>query len=104
MNNETAVTSLSNGTAVTVHIGERLDFSANGVLQHAAKRTKNPDVREVVIDLDATTRLYDSGMALLMLLRKGVGRLKDQIYVVNCCPEIRKVLSSTRYERFFHVV
>lgn len=77
-----------NSETLVLRIGECLDLSINALVQQAIQALEASRPERVVVDLSATRKVFDSGMALLLLLRNRAGHLKDQIYLTNCAPRI----------------
>jgi anti-anti-sigma regulatory factor len=73
---------------LVLHIGERLDLSVNELVQQAIQSIATKAPERVVFDLAATHKVFDSGVALLLLLRNRAGDVKDWIYLANCAPRI----------------
>lgn len=77
---------------VTLAIAGPLDFRAHGLFCEAcAQSGLHKDIR-YVIDMRETERVHDSGLGLLLMLRKRAGDKAD-IQIVNCPPEIRDMLA-----------
>jgi len=86
-----------------VPIGERLDISVNRKMVRARKMVKGITVDRLVIDLAETRHVYDSGLALLLLLHQHAGELKDHIHLINCRPRVRKRLTGSPIGSRFHI-
>ena len=77
-----------NSKTLVLRIGECLDLSINALVQQAIQALEASRPERVVVDLTATRKVFDSGMALLLLLRNRAGHLRDRIYLTNCAPRI----------------
>jgi anti-anti-sigma regulatory factor len=74
--------------ALVLRVGERLDLSLSELVQQAIQSIATTVPERVVVDLGATRRVFDSGVALLLLLRNRAGHLKGRMYLANCAPKI----------------
>jgi anti-anti-sigma factor len=89
---------------ITIRVDEQLDFSAHRAFSHACEElAAYPDTRKIIIDLSRTRRVFDSGLAMLLMLRDRAGRLKGRIMLANCGPEIRERLSTSKFGAQFHI-
>ena len=62
------------------------------------------DVRAVdVVDLNGATYLDSSALGMLLLLRDHAGSDKADIRLINCNPDVRKVLSVSNFEQLFAI-
>jgi anti-anti-sigma regulatory factor len=60
----------------------------------ACELAARPGPRAIEVNLGKTHYVQDSGLAMLLMLRSCSGRLKNQIKLVNCSPEIRRRLEA----------
>jgi anti-anti-sigma factor len=89
---------------ITIRVDEQLDFSAHRAFSHACEElAAYPDTRKIIIDLSKTRRVFDSGLAMLLMLRDRAGRLKGRIMLANCGPEIREQLATGKFGAQFHI-
>ena len=89
---------------ITIRVDEQLDFSAHRAFSHACEElAAYPDTRRIIIDLSKTQRVFDSGLAMLLMLRDRAGRLKGRIMLANCGPEIRERLATGKFGAQFHI-
>jgi HptB-dependent secretion and biofilm anti anti-sigma factor len=82
------------GNVITLSIAERLDFSAHDNFCEAAQHGAAHRGAKYVIDLGRTERIYDSGIGLLLMLRKRAGGGDADIRIVNCRPELKDALTA----------
>ena len=90
---EISVSELGNDRVITIRVDEQLDCSAHSEFIRACRLAEMSKPGEVVIDLNRTRRIADSGLAMLIMLRHRLGKVRNRILLVNCRPELRKVLS-----------
>jgi anti-anti-sigma regulatory factor len=89
--------------ALRLQVGEQLDVSACPQIYEARRILSSAVLDRIVVDLAATRRVLDSGLALLLVLRERAGRLRDHIYLANCRPEVRSRLTGAGLESQFCV-
>lgn len=78
-----------NDDTISIRAGESLDLSACDVVTRVCNLAKHPHIRFVVIDLENTKHIRDSGLAILILLRQRARKLVRQITIVNCRSEVK---------------
>jgi anti-anti-sigma factor len=90
------------GNQVTIYIQGRFDFSSHQDFRSAyEKLTKVPS--QYRVDLQGTTYLDSSALGMLLLLRDYAGGEQSQIHVVNCSPDVKKILLISNFEQLFDI-
>jgi anti-anti-sigma factor len=56
-----------------------------------------------VVDLQATDYMDSSALGMLLVLRERAGGDRAQIRIVNCKPEIRRILDIARFGQLFQI-
>jgi anti-anti-sigma regulatory factor len=79
-----------------LHAGDRLDLTNCQHFLRAAYLLRNSMLDHVIIDLRATRQVLDSGLSLLLLLRRYAGERVDRISMVNCSPTVYRRLRQAR--------
>lgn len=99
-----AITSLpsSDGQELTILIQGRFDFGAHQEFRNAYERV-NSTPQRYVIDLKDTTYLDSSALGMLLLLRDHAGGDNAQICLLNCNPDVRKILAISNFEQLFKI-
>jgi anti-anti-sigma factor len=99
-----AITSLpsSDGQELTILIQGRFDFGAHQEFRNAYERVDSTPQRYVV-DLKDTTYLDSSALGMLLLLRDHAGGDSAQISLLNCNPDVRKILAISNFEQLFRI-
>ena len=90
------------GDQLNIVIAGRFDFSLHAEFRDAY-RNLPPDIK-YVIDLSQTTFMDSSAMGMLLLLREFAGEASADICLLNCSPEVRKVLSISNLDKMFTLV
>ena len=99
-----AITSLpsSDGQELTILIQGRFDFGAHQGFRNAYERV-NSTPQRYVVDLKDTTYLDSSALGMLLLLRDHAGGDSAQIRLLNCNPDVRKILAISNFEQLFKI-
>ncbi|WPC06602.1 STAS domain-containing protein [Pseudomonas sp. MBLB4123] len=99
-----AITSLPSpdGQELTIVIQGRFDFGAHQEFRDAYERTSVSPER-YVIDLKGTTYLDSSALGMLLLLRDHAGGEHAQIRLLNCNPDVRKILAISNFGQLFQI-
>ena len=99
-----AITSLpsSDGQELTILIQGRFDFGAHQEFRNAYERV-NSTPQRYVVDLKETTYLDSSALGMLLLLRDHAGGDSAQISLLNCNPDVRKILAISNFEQLFNI-
>lgn len=92
----------ADGQELTITIQGRFDFNAHQAFRDAYQRTDCTPKR-YVIDLASATYLDSSALGMLLLLRDHAGSDKADIRLINCNPDVRKVLSVSNFEQLFSI-
>jgi HptB-dependent secretion and biofilm anti anti-sigma factor len=99
-----AITSLpsSDGQELTIMIQGRFDFGAHQEFRNAYERV-NSTPQRYIVDLKETTYLDSSALGMLLLLRDHAGGDSAQIRLLNCNPDVRKILAISNFEQLFRI-
>lgn len=90
------------GDQVTIYIQGRFDFSSHQDFRNAyEKLPKTP--AQYRVDLQGTTYLDSSALGMLLLLRDFAGGEQSSIQVVNCSPDVKKILLISNFEQLFDI-
>lgn len=98
------ITSLpsTDGQELTIVISGRFDFGAHQEFRNAYERVSSTP-RRYVVDLKDTTYLDSSALGMLLLLRDHAGGDSAQIRLLNCKPDVRKILAISNFEQLFQI-
>ncbi len=92
----------SDGKELTIKIQGRFDFSAHQEFRDAYEKTKD-DPSEFVVDMKETTYLDSSALGMLLLLRDHAGGDNSHIKIINCNPDVKKILTISNFEQLFTI-
>ncbi|HSX19975.1 MAG TPA: STAS domain-containing protein [Gammaproteobacteria bacterium] len=99
-----AITSnLSNdGTLLTISVQGRFDFAALQNFRSAYEKVL-PKPNKYIIDLKESEYLDSSALGMLLALRDYSGGDNADISVINCNPDVKKILVITKLDELFSV-
>jgi len=92
----------TDGRSLTIKIQGRFDFSAHQEFRDAYEKV-NDDPKEYVVDMKETTYLDSSALGMLLLLRDHAGGDNSSIEIVNCNPDVKKILTISNFEQLFTI-
>jgi anti-anti-sigma regulatory factor len=81
-----------NDPAITINVGEDLDLRLRDTFLQVVGCAQRNVASRIVVDLSKTRRIFDSGLAMLMLLNARAWRLSSKIRIVNYRPELQRRL------------
>ena len=91
---------LSNsGNTVTIGISGQFDFEIVQEFRAAYSDHKNADY---IIDMRAMEHMDSSALGMLLNMRKSLGD-KTRISIINCRPQIKKILTISRFDKKFEI-
>lgn len=89
---------------LTVKIGTHFDISSSRFFNQMIKSIRSISPKILVIDLIETQHLFDSGLALLMLLQQQAFELENRIYLINGNSKIVDALSASSVTKKLHIL
>ncbi len=92
----------NDGRALTINIEGRFDFSAHQDFRESYE-TSDKDPDEYCVDMKETTYLDSSALGMLLLLRDHAGGDTANIKIVNCNPDVKKILTISNFEQLFSI-
>lgn len=97
-------TNIQSENVIYITTGDILDITAYRIFYKAALlATASGEYSAIVLDFARTHHLFDSGKAMLLFLRRESGRLKNQIYLTNVRPNIKRKLLQSGQSRLFNI-
>jgi anti-anti-sigma factor len=87
---------------LTLHMGERFDFSIHRAF-HDACLMEGQSARTYVVDLGEVGTMDSSALGMLMLLREKAGGDVAEIRIVNASADLRNTLRIAGFDRLFTV-
>jgi len=89
----------SDNSELTISIAGRFDFEL--VQDFRATYAEKQNVR-YTIDMRATEHMDSSALGMLLNMRKTLGE-STKISIVNCRPQIKKILTISRFDKKFNI-
>lgn len=89
------------GDLVTIRINGHFGFPVYRQFREAYEPAG--PARQYVVDLQATDYMDSSALGMLLVLRERAGGERAQIRIVNCKPEIRRILDIARFGQLFQI-
>lgn len=80
-------------SVITITVGEVLDLRFRDTFLKAIECAQRDVTCRIVVDLRKTRRIFDSGLAMLMLLNDRTWRLSGKIRIINCNPALKQRLA-----------
>ncbi len=90
------------GNQVTIYIQGRFDFSSHQEFRSAYEKLSHAPTNYRV-DLQGTSYLDSSALGMLLLLRDYAGGEQSSIQIVNCAPDVKKILLISNFEQLFDI-
>jgi len=97
-----AIHSSITDNTLTIEISERFDFSDYQEFRDCYENLSEPPASFVVDFLDATY-LDSSALGMLLLLRDYGGGDDAAIELINCNPDVRKILTISNFGQLFEI-
>ena len=92
----------SEDQALVISVSGRFDFSAHQEFRDAYETSEaQPDAYKV--DMREATYLDSSALGMLLLLRDHAGGDNSAIEIVNCNPDVKKILTISNFEQLFTI-
>jgi anti-anti-sigma factor len=91
----------SDGQQLTINIKGRFDFSTHQDFRGAYE--KGADAKRYVVDLKETHYLDSSALGMLLLLRDHAGGERADVRLVNCSPDVVKILAISNFSKLFRI-
>ena len=85
------------GSALTISIVGRFDFE---MVQEFRNAYADKNASNYVIDMRSTEHMDSSALGMLLNMRKSLGDSAD-ISIINCRPQIKKILTISRFDKKF---
>lgn len=89
----------SDGNTVTIGISGRFDFE---VVQEFRAAYNDKSNVNFIIDMRSTEHMDSSALGMLLNMRKSLGDA-TKISIINCRPQIKKILTISRFDKKFDI-
>lgn len=90
------------GKKLVISIQGRFDFSAHQDFRNSYE-SLSVQPATYRVDMSDTTYLDSSALGMLLLLRDHAGGNAANIEIVNCSPDVKKILTISNFEQLFTI-
>lgn len=90
------------GKELVIHIKGRFDFSTHQDFRNAYEEVAD-EPEAYIVDLREATYLDSSALGMLLLLRDHAGGDGHKVRIVNCNPDVKKILTISNFEQLFTI-
>ncbi len=92
----------NDGKSVTIAISGQFDFN---VVQEFRNTYMNIDTGQshVVLDMREAEYMDSSALGMLLNMKKHLGVGDNSIRIVNCRPQVKKILDISRFDKKFQI-
>lgn len=87
------------GADLTISIVGRFDFE---MVQEFRNAYADKDASSYIIDMRGTEHMDSSALGMLLNMRKSLGDGAN-ISIINCRPQIKKILTISRFDKKFKI-
>ncbi len=94
------ITVKSTDENVTIILGKQLDF--NSVEEFRRAYSEN-NMKTCIIDFRDTEYMDSSGLGMLLNMKRYLEGKTDDIKLINCRPQVKKILLISRFELKFTI-
>ncbi|MBV1907122.1 MAG: STAS domain-containing protein [Pseudomonadales bacterium] len=94
--------SSADGSNLTISVSGRFDFSSHKDFKNAYEGASGSP-NEFTVDLREASYLDSSALGMLLLLRDHAGGDGAEIKIVNCNPDVRKILTISNFQQLFDI-
>ena len=92
----------ADGRGLTIEVEGRFDFSAHRDFHETYERLDS-EPKQFIVDMRDATYLDSSALGMLLLLRDHAGGDAAEVKIVNCNPDVRKILTISNFEQLFEI-
>ncbi len=92
----------ADGKELTIHVKGRFDFSTHQDFRNAYENAP-ADMQSYTVDLREATYLDSSALGMLLLLRDHAGGDGKRVRIINCNPDVKKILAISNFEQLFSI-
>lgn len=90
------------GKELTISVKGRFDFTVQQDFRKAYEDV-DEDMNDYVVDLREATYLDSSALGMLLLLREHAGGETGHVRLVNCNPDVKKILEISNFGQLFPI-
>jgi hypothetical protein len=91
----------ADGRVIAIQVDENLDLTVHSLFAQACELVADPNPGAIEVNVGRTLNVRDSGLAMLLMLKRCASHLDQPIKLVNCSPELRNSLLARRMDGQF---
>jgi len=95
------VTKSSDGKTITVNLPSEFDFRSHRDFRETHKDADS--TAQYILDFSVTEHIDSSALGMLLLMREGLGNDDARVKLINCRPNIKKLLEMASFHQLFDV-
>ncbi len=84
-----------------IRVSGRFDFSVRNDFQDGYSDVSGGN--GLILDLGDTEYIDSSALGMLLLLKEHAGKAKSHVVIRNCTPEVRRILSVSKFDQMFEI-
>ncbi len=95
------VTKSEDGKTITIKLPGEFDFRSHKDFRqtHADSDTR----AQYILDFSLTEHIDSSALGMLLLMREGLGNEEAHVKIINCRPNIKRLLEMASFHQLFEV-
>ena len=86
---------------VTISLGSKFDYES--IMEFKESYSKCQEVKKVTIDFRDTEYMDSSGLGMLINMRNDMADAAPAVQLINCRPQVKKVLMISRFDKYFNI-
>lgn len=92
----------ADGKSLTIKMDEKFDF---GKVQdfRSAYNSDNEKVTTIIVDLSNTEYMDSSALGMLLNMQKTMSGQVSDFKIINCRPQVAKILKISRFDKKFDI-
>ncbi|MGD8925485.1 MAG: STAS domain-containing protein [Thioalkalispiraceae bacterium] len=95
------VTESEDGKKITIKLPGEFDFRAHREFRNTHKGAD--PTAEYILDFSLTQHIDSSALGMLLLMREELGEDSAKVKIINCRPNIKKLLEMANFHQLFSV-
>ena len=95
-----SITVKSTSDSITIILGKQLDFSS---VEEFRRAYSDQDMKTCIIDFRDTEYMDSSGLGMLLNMKRHLKGKTEDIRLINCRPQVKKILLISRFELKFTI-
>ncbi|MCV2885570.1 STAS domain-containing protein [Aestuariibacter sp. AA17] len=92
----------NDGKVLTIFMDEKFDFGKVQDFRNAYS-TETEEINEVNIDLSQTEYMDSSALGMLLNMQKTLSGHVEKFNIINCRPQVAKILKISRFDKKFSI-